>query len=117
DLYYRLNTVEIRIPPLRERKDDIHLIFRKFVADFSDKYHLPPLRLTPDAVELLKNYRWPGNIRQLRNLAEQLSVVEQSREISTEILMSYLPAIGQSELPALYEGQKQQSDFSNEREI
>lgn len=117
DLYYRLNTVEIKIPSLRERKDDIHLIFRKFVADFSDKYHLPPIRLTPDAIELLKNYRWPGNIRQLRNLAEQLSVVEQSREIEPEILMSYLPGIGQSELPAIYEEKKAASDFSNEREI
>lgn len=117
DLYYRLNTVEIKIPSLRERKEDIHLIFRKFVSDFSDKYHLPPLRLSPDAIELLKNYRWPGNIRQLRNLAEQLSVVEQNREIDPEILMSYLPEIGKSELPALYEGKKDSSDFSNEREI
>ncbi|MEQ9263197.1 MAG: sigma-54 dependent transcriptional regulator [Owenweeksia sp.] len=117
DLYYRLNTVEIKIPPLRERKDDVHLIFRKFVADFADKYHLPPIRLNSDAVELLKNYRWPGNIRQLRNLAEQLSVVEQNREIGPDILMSYLPGMGKSELPALYEDKKQQSDFSNEREI
>src|SRR5690606_5782644 len=110
--------VEIKIPPLRERKDDVHLIFRKFVADFADKYHLPPIRLTPDAVELLKNYRWPGNIRQLRNLAEQLSVVEQSREIGVDTLMGYLPGIGQSELPALYDkgaAQQGQSDFSNER--
>lgn len=117
DLYYRLNTVEIKIPSLRDRKEDVHLIFRKFVSDFSDKYHLPPLRLTPDAVELLKNYRWPGNIRQLRNLAEQLSVVEQNREIDPEILMNYLPEIGKSELPAIYEGKKDSSDFSNEREI
>ncbi|HBF21520.1 MAG TPA: sigma-54-dependent Fis family transcriptional regulator [Cryomorphaceae bacterium] len=117
DLYYRLNTVEIKIPPLRERKEDIHLIFRKFVADFADKYHLPPIRLSNDAVELLKNYRWPGNIRQLRNLAEQLSVVEQDREIGPDILMNYLPGIGKSELPALYAEKKQQSDFSNEREI
>lgn len=117
DLYYRLNTVEIKIPALRERKEDVHLIFRKFVSDFSDKYHLPPLRLSPDAIELLKNYRWPGNIRQLRNLAEQLSVVEQNREIDPEILMNYLPEIGKSELPALYERQKETSDFSNEREI
>ena len=117
DLYYRLNTVEIKIPPLRERKEDIHLIFRKFVADFADKYHLPPIRLNNDAVELLKNYRWPGNIRQLRNLAEQLSVVEQDREIGPDILMNYLPGIGKSELPALYAEKKQQSDFSNEREI
>jgi transcriptional regulator with PAS, ATPase and Fis domain len=117
DLYYRLNTVEIKIPALRERKDDIHLIFRKFVSDFSDKYHVPPVRLDNDAIELLKNFRWPGNIRQLRNLAEQISVVEKSREITPEILMSYLPAIGKSELPALYEEKKQSADFSNEREI
>jgi transcriptional regulator with PAS, ATPase and Fis domain len=118
DLYYRLNTVDIKIPPLRERKDDIHLIFRKFVSDFSDKYHLPPIRLSADAVELLKNYRWPGNIRQLRNLAEQLSVVEQNREISADVLMGYMPGIGQTDLPAVYnKEQKSTSDFSNEREI
>ncbi len=117
DLYYRLNTVEIRIPPLRERKEDIHLIFRKFVADFSDKYHLPPIRLGNDAIELLRNHRWPGNIRQLRNLAEQLSVVEKNREIDRETLLSYLPDLGKSELPAVYNGDSPKSDFSNEREI
>lgn len=119
DLYYRLNTVEINIPPLRERKEDIHLIFRKFVADFSDKYHVPQVKLTPDAVEMLKNFRWPGNIRQLRNLAEQLSVVEQEREIDGQTLMNYLPNIGKSELPALYNkgGESSGSDFSSEREI
>ncbi len=119
DLYYRLNTVEISIPPLRERQEDIHLIFRKFVADFADKYHVPPVRLTPDAVEMLKNFRWPGNIRQLRNLAEQLSVVEQEREVDGQTLMHYLPTIGQSELPALYNQPRGSSgsDFSSEREI
>ena len=118
DLFYRLNTVEIHLPPLRDRKEDVHLIFRKFVADFSDKYHLPPIRLTPDAVEMLNNYRWPGNIRQLRNLAEQLSVVEQDREVSAETLMTYLPGIGQSELPVpLKNGGAPQSDFASEREI
>lgn len=121
DLYYRLNTVEIHLPPLRERKEDIHLIFRKFVADFADKYHLPPIRLAPDAVEMLKNFRWPGNIRQLRNLAEQLSVVEKEREVDAETMLNYLPAIGQSELPALYrredQGSGSKSDFANEREI
>jgi transcriptional regulator with PAS, ATPase and Fis domain len=119
DLYYRLNTVEINIPPLRERQDDIHLIFRKFVADFSDKYHVPQVRLTPDAVEMLRSFRWPGNIRQLRNLAEQLSVVETDREIDGQTLMNYLPSIGKSELPALYnkESETSSSDFSSEREI
>ncbi len=119
DLYYRLNTVEINIPPLRERQDDIHLIFRKFVADFSDKYHVPQVRLTPDAVEMLRSFRWPGNIRQLRNLAEQLSVVETEREIDGQTLMNYLPSIGKSELPALYKKEQESSsgDFSSEREI
>lgn len=117
DLYYRLNTVEISLPPLRERKEDIHLLFRKFTADFADKYHFPPVRLTPEAVELLKKYRWPGNIRQLRNLAEQISVVEKSREINSEVLLTYLPGLGKSELPALYKKQEAESDFKNEREI
>jgi transcriptional regulator with PAS, ATPase and Fis domain len=118
DLFYRLNTVEIHLPPLRERKEDIHLIFRKFVSDFSDKYHLPPIRLSPDAVEMLINYRWPGNIRQLRNLAEQLSVVEKEREVSAETLMTYLPGIGKSDLPVpIKDSSTQQSDFASEREI
>lgn len=118
DLFYRLNTVEIHLPPLRDRKEDIHLIFRKFVSDFADKYHLPPIRLSPDAVEMLVNYRWPGNIRQLRNLAEQLSVVEKEREVSAETMMSYLPGIGNSELPVpVRNGSSGQSDFASEREI
>ncbi len=117
DLYYRLNTVEIRLPALRDRKEDIHLIFRKFVADFSDKYHLPSVRLTPEAIEMLKSFSWPGNIRQLRNLAEQISVVEKEREITPEILISYLPNIGKSQVPALYNKETSSSDFSNEREI
>lgn len=119
DLYYRLNTVEIHLPALRERKDDIHLIFRKFAADFADKYRVPPVRLEEDAVEILKNYHWPGNIRQLRNLAEQLSVVEHEKEIGANILMQYLPNAGRGGLPALYrkEEPSQNSDFASEREI
>jgi transcriptional regulator with PAS, ATPase and Fis domain len=120
DLYYRLNTVEIHLPALRERKDDIHLIFRKFAADFSDKYHTPTVRLEPEAVEVLRNYHWPGNIRQLRNLAEQISVIESERTISAQTLMGYLPDSGRGGVPALYKGAAAQStpgDFSNEREI
>ena len=119
DLYYRLNTVEIHLPPLRDRKDDVHLIFRKFVSDFSDKYHLPPIRLTSEAVQLLTGYRWPGNIRQLRNLAEQLSVVEQEREVTADTLMTYLPGLGNPKLPVPVStnGGSERSDFSSEREI
>ena len=101
DLYYRLNTVEIHLPPLRERPSDIHLLFRKFSSDFANKYHLPPLRLDDEAVRLLEHYRWPGNIRQLRNLAEQMSVIETARLVGKEILKSYLPEVDASNLPAL----------------
>lgn len=118
DLYYRLNTVEIHLPPLRERKEDIHLLFRKFALDFADKYHVPPVRLSDEAVEILKHYHWPGNIRQLRNLAEQLSVVEREKDIEAEVLQHYLPDANRSSLPALYHKKEQQkADFSNEREI
>ena len=119
DLYYRLNTVEIHLPALRERKEDIHLIFRKFAADFADKYHVPPVRLDRDAVEVLSAYYWPGNIRQLRNLSEQLSVVEREKEINGNVLMQYLPDSGRGGVPALYKKDEATSsgDFSNEREI
>lgn len=116
DLYYRLSTVEIYLPPLRERKDDIHLLFRKFAADFAMKYKMPTVRLEDDAVELLQKYRWNGNVRQLRNIAEQISVLEQERNINATILREYLPGIG-SNLPAVIEEKKKESDFSNEREI
>ena len=101
DLYYRLNTVEIQLPPLRERPSDIHLLFRKFAADFASKYHLPPLRLNDEAVRLLEQYRWPGNIRQLRNLAEQMSVIETTRLVGRDLLKTYLPQVDASNLPAL----------------
>jgi transcriptional regulator with PAS, ATPase and Fis domain len=101
DLYYRLNTVEIQLPPLRERPSDIHLLFRKFAADFANKYHLPPLRLDEEAVRLLEQYRWPGNIRQLRNLAEQMSVIETTRLVGRDLLKTYLPQVDASNLPAL----------------
>jgi len=116
DLYYRLSTVEINLPPLRDRKDDIHLLFRKFAADFAIKYKMPTIRLEDDAVELLQKYQWGGNIRQLRNVAEQISVLEQERNITSSKIKSYLPNIG-SNLPAVISDKKKESDFSNEREI
>ncbi|MDE3742854.1 sigma-54 interaction domain-containing protein [Maribacter polysaccharolyticus] len=117
DLYYRLSTVEINIPPLRERKEDIHLLFRKFASDFGQKYKMPTIRLQEQAVQLLYKYRWPGNIRQLRNIAEQISVLESERNISAATLGSYLPSTGGSNLPAIVRQDKTESDFSNEREI
>ncbi|WP_405247992.1 MULTISPECIES: sigma-54 interaction domain-containing protein [unclassified Cellulophaga] len=117
DLYYRLSTVEIALPPLRERKEDIHLLFRKFASDFGQKYKMPTIRLEDNAVELLLKYRWPGNIRQLRNIAEQTSVLEENRSISAATLNGYLPNFGGSNLPAIVDKQKKDGDFSNEREI
>jgi len=116
DLYYRLSTIEINLPPLRERKDDMHLLFRKFAADFALKYKMPTIRLEEDAVELLQKYKWGGNIRQLRNIAEQISVLEQERTIDGRLLKTYLPDIG-SNLPAIIADKKKQGDFSDEREI
>jgi DNA-binding NtrC family response regulator len=92
DLYYRLNTIEIKVPALRERKDDIPLLFRKFVVDFADKYRMPAIRLTEDANEMLKAYYWQGNVRQLKNVAQQISLIEERREITPDILTHYLPA-------------------------
>ena len=117
DLYYRLSTVEINIPPLRDRQSDIHLLFRKFASDFGQKYKMPTIRLQDDAVQLLQKYRWPGNIRQLRNVAEQISVLEEERYISITTLNSYLPSAGDRQLPAVIENKSDQGDFSNEREI
>lgn len=116
DLYYRLSTVEIHIPALRERPEDIHLLFRKFASDFGQKYKMPTIRLEDDAVGLLQHHRWPGNIRQLRNVAEQISVLEKERSVSSGTLRAYLPDAGSS-LPAVVEQQRRSSDFSNEREI
>ena len=99
DLYYRLNAVPIYIPPLRERKGDIHLLFMKFALDFADKYKMPAVRLEPDARTLLEAYRWPGNIRQLKNVAEQISVLESNRQISAEVLRKYLPTDDPNSLP------------------
>src|SRR5690606_21439728 len=100
DLYYRLSTVDIHLPPLRERKDDIHIQFRKFASDFAHKYKMPPIKLQDSAVQMLLKFRWSGNVRQLRNIAEQLSVLETSREISAATLQSYLPLEG-SNLPSV----------------
>lgn len=101
DLYYRLSTVPIKLPPLRERKKDIHLLFRKFASDFAEKYRMPTVHLSDDAVNLLLNYPWPGNIRQLKNVAEQISIVENDRNISFDTLAKYLPNPNQNLLPAV----------------
>lgn len=116
DLYYRLNQVPIAMPPLRDRPEDVHLLFRRFATDFSEKYRIPLLQLTPDAVKLLENYRWPGNIRQLKNMAEQLSVIERNREVDAATLMRYLPIDESSRLPMTLQqgGEKKGLD---EREI
>ena len=116
DLYYRLSTVEIGLPPLRERKEDIVLLFRKFASDFAQKYHMPPIKLDEQSQKLLMNYRWSGNIRQLRNVAEQISVLEKEREINASCLSTYLPNRA-SQLPALVDKKNSKSDFGSEREI
>lgn len=116
DLYYRLNTVPITVPPLRERRKDIHLLFRKFAQDNAEKYRNEPLTLTEDAVTLLESYRWPGNVRQLRNMVDQLSVIEKGRTINADIMRSYLPSETPSNLPALA-GPATFADGSNEKEL
>lgn len=114
DLFYRLNTISINLPPLRDRGNDIHLLFRKFAADFADQYNTPPVKLTDDAVEILKNYNWPGNIRQLMNFVAQLSVMEEERKITSSRLQEQLPNISTSGLVKFED--KKKSDLS-EREI
>ncbi len=116
DLYYRLNTVPIQIPPLRERKEDILLLFRKFAQDFSEKYRMPPVKLDEEAQQIFYNYRWPGNIRQLKNITEQLSIIEQNRIITGEEIKQYLPDYQGPKLPAIYKGVDNQT-FASEREI
>ena len=115
DLYYRLNTVPINIPPLRDRREDIHLLFRKFALDFADKYLTPVIKLTPEAVELLEAYRWPGNIRQLKSVAEQISVLERNRLITAEVLAGYLPAERPAELPV--KSNEAGADYLSDRDI
>ena len=114
DLYYRLNTVPIHIPALRERKDDIKLLFRKFASDFAEKYHIPAVQLTPEALMMLENYRWDGNIRQLKNVTEQISIIETERVITPEILKNYLPE--QTALPAIFKDESK-ADSISERDI
>ena len=116
DLYYRLSTVEIEILPLRQRKSDIILLFRKFASDFAKKYKMPTVRLNEDAQKMIQNYRWNGNIRQLKNIAEQLSVLERERAITGSIISSYLPD-PKNNLPALISENKKEGDFNSEREI
>ncbi|MCI1780141.1 MAG: sigma-54 dependent transcriptional regulator [Bacteroidales bacterium] len=118
DLYYRLNTVPIHIPALRERKGDINLLFRKFALDFADKYHMPVIRLTRDAQIMIQDYRWPGNIRQLKSVAEQVSILEQNREISGDIIKKYLPADNPEHLPVLNSGAAAaNSNLLNDRDV
>ena len=115
DLFYRLNSVPVFVPPLRERKQDIHLLFRKFAVDFSEKYRMPALELDDEAVRLLENYRWPGNVRQLKNITEQISIIEEDRHINADTLRKYLPKAPSSELPVLYR-KESESSFS-ERDL
>ncbi len=116
DLYYRLNTVPIIISPLRDRPEDISLLFRKFARDFAEKYRMPPVILDEQARNVLINFNWPGNVRQLKNITEQISIIEKDRDISADILRTYLPSDGSKNLPAIF-SKAQDSSFSNEREI
>lgn len=116
DLFYRLNTVPIRIPSLRERGEDIILLFRKFAVDFAEKYRMPSIRLDPDARHLLLNYSWPGNVRQLKNITEQISIIETDREIKSTTLKAYIPDYEGIKLPAIIKRESEKS-FSSEREI
>ncbi|MEO8762408.1 MAG: sigma-54 dependent transcriptional regulator [Bacteroidia bacterium] len=117
DLYYRLNTVPILLPALRDRKEDIHLLFRKFAADFAAKYRMPVIQLLPDAQQMLTNYYWQGNIRQLKNIAEQISIIEKTREISAEILARYLPPIGGNSLLSIQKSENTGNQDFSERDL
>jgi transcriptional regulator with PAS, ATPase and Fis domain len=116
DLFYRLNTVPIKIPALRERGEDIFLLFRKFAVDFAEKYRMPSIKLSNEAKNILMNYSWPGNVRQLKNITEQISIIESDREISAEVLQDYLPDYTAVKLPAIIKKEEEKS-FSSEREI
>jgi len=117
DLFYRLNTVPIHIPPLRNREEDILLLFRKFAVDFSEKYRMPPIKLEEDAKVVLMSYRWPGNVRQLKNITEQISIIEKNREINAETLKKYLPDYMGVKLPAVIPKGNGEKSFASEREI
>jgi transcriptional regulator with PAS, ATPase and Fis domain len=119
DLYYRLNTVPIQIPPLRERGDDIYLLFRKFATDFAERYRMPQISLDDEAKAILENYEWPGNVRQLKNITEQLSVIEKERIVTADVLKKYLPDYYPNKLPALYNKSDliNEKTFASEREI
>jgi transcriptional regulator with PAS, ATPase and Fis domain len=116
DLFYRLNTVPIKIPPLKERGDDIFLLFRKFAVDFAEKYRMPAIRLSNEAKNILINYSWPGNVRQLKNITEQISIIENEREITAEVMQTYIPDYTGVKLPAVIRREEDKS-FSSEREI
>ncbi|MFC2132569.1 sigma-54 interaction domain-containing protein, partial [Bacteroidota bacterium] len=116
DLFYRLNTVPINIIPLRERKEDIFLLFRKFSSDFAERYRMPSIHLNEDAIKALENYSWPGNIRQLKNITEQISIIEQERNITGDVLKTYLPESREGILPVLYKS-IDENTFNSEREI
>lgn len=117
DLYYRLNTVPIQVPPLRERPEDIPLLFRKFAVDFAEKYRMPAIALDDEARRILTAYKWPGNVRQLKNVTEQISVIEENRLVTPSVLQRYLPDYNSTKLPALYKGASDEPSFANEREI
>ncbi len=117
DLFYRLSTVPIQIPPLRERGEDVLLLFRKFALDFSEKYRMPPIKLSEDAKSVLLSYRWPGNVRQLKNVTEQISIIEKNREIDAETLKKYLPDYMGIKLPAVIPQKEEGVSFASEREI
>ncbi|HEY3388482.1 MAG TPA: sigma 54-interacting transcriptional regulator, partial [Prolixibacteraceae bacterium] len=117
DLYYRLNTVPIKIAPLRDRDGDVLLLFRKFASDFAEKYKMPSIRLTEDAQKVMLDYRWPGNVRQLKNITEQISIIETSREITAASLIHYIPSENIGILPALYNKGLDEKTFTSEREI
>ena len=117
DLYYRLSQVPIQLPPLRKRSGDVHLLFRKFTTDFSEQYRMPPLSLDDEAIEMLEHYPWPGNIRQLKNVTEQMSILETNRRIDADMLLSYLPETHRSRLPSTTNGNFGSSEGMDEREI